>query len=247
MGQLGGVLFAHPNVVQAGARFVKAPPAVQASSKRFHYCHNDIAEHNIVIKPDSLEVLSLIDWEFSGFFPPGFEVPFWRCRLVCGEWCDEKNGDSVDFESRRAMLKVAGKPQAEPEILEEQPSGFHPPAYALGGVFPWIKAHGTHVLSYLADQLKPILTLPSSKVGKTTPLGAVIGDGSERSGRYDAQRLLTFLDKRAGLTTEVSISDRFKDQAQRLKGAMRPGGTIIRGLRSNPSGKPAARSNPDEE
>ncbi|KAL8643745.1 MAG: hypothetical protein Q9210_007576 [Variospora velana] len=107
MGQLGGVLFAPPGVARAEVRSIKAPPALHATTERYVYCHNDLAQHNIVIKPDSLEVLCLIDWEYSGFFPPGFEVPFWRCQRIKGEWMHE-NGDLVDFESRRAILKEPG-------------------------------------------------------------------------------------------------------------------------------------------
>ncbi|KAL8900830.1 MAG: hypothetical protein Q9192_000867 [Flavoplaca navasiana] len=126
MGQLGGVLFAPPGISQAPARFTKAPPAPRpATTERYVYCHNDLAQHNIVIKPDSLEVLCLIDWEFSGFFPPGFEVPFWRYQRVEGEWTHE-NGGLVDFESRRAMLKEPVDETVDPKAPASQLFSYGP-------------------------------------------------------------------------------------------------------------------------
>lgn len=35
--------------------------------------HGDIAAHNIIIDPQTLQVKSLIDWEYAGYFPPGME------------------------------------------------------------------------------------------------------------------------------------------------------------------------------
>lgn len=35
--------------------------------------HGDIAAHNILMDPDTLEVKALIDWEYAGFFPPGMQ------------------------------------------------------------------------------------------------------------------------------------------------------------------------------
>ncbi|KAL8827232.1 MAG: hypothetical protein Q9170_007094 [Blastenia crenularia] len=149
MGQLGGVLFSPPAISEAGPRFTKAPLARHATTERYVYCHNDLAPHNIVIKPDSLEVLCLIDWEYSGFFPPGFEVPFWRCRRVEGEWTHE-NGHLVDFESRKAMLKESGNAfrclfvpatlginfGTVDEMVEPKQLPVQPPSYSPSSRFP---------------------------------------------------------------------------------------------------------------
>ncbi|KAF8853028.1 hypothetical protein BDZ45DRAFT_677944 [Acephala macrosclerotiorum] len=35
--------------------------------------HGDIGPHNIMMNLKTLEVLSIIDWEYSGYFPPGFQ------------------------------------------------------------------------------------------------------------------------------------------------------------------------------
>lgn len=35
--------------------------------------HGDLGAHNIMIDPESLQVMALIDWEYAGFFPPKME------------------------------------------------------------------------------------------------------------------------------------------------------------------------------
>lgn len=41
------------------------------------FCHGDLAQHNILVDPETFEVIAIIDWENSGFFPAGFETPLW--------------------------------------------------------------------------------------------------------------------------------------------------------------------------
>ncbi|KAI0395620.1 kinase-like domain-containing protein [Xylariaceae sp. FL0594] len=40
---------------------------------KYVFQHGDLAAHNILIDPQTLEVKALIDWEYAGFFPPGME------------------------------------------------------------------------------------------------------------------------------------------------------------------------------
>lgn len=35
--------------------------------------HGDLAAHNIIMNPETLQVEALIDWEYAGFFPPGMQ------------------------------------------------------------------------------------------------------------------------------------------------------------------------------
>ncbi|KND86170.1 hypothetical protein TOPH_09207 [Tolypocladium ophioglossoides CBS 100239] len=35
--------------------------------------HGDLAAHNLLMDPQTLQVKALIDWEYAGFFPPGME------------------------------------------------------------------------------------------------------------------------------------------------------------------------------
>ena len=44
---------------------------------KFTFCHNDLAQHNILMNPDTLQVEAVIDWEVSGFYNPDFEAPLW--------------------------------------------------------------------------------------------------------------------------------------------------------------------------
>lgn len=52
-------------------------PSKSSSISQFGYCHNDLAQHNIMVNLDTLQVEAIIDWEYSGFFPSEFEAPLW--------------------------------------------------------------------------------------------------------------------------------------------------------------------------
>jgi hypothetical protein len=47
-------------------------------SRDFVFCHNDLAQHNIFVNPETFKITAIIDWEFAGYFPKNFEYPFWR-------------------------------------------------------------------------------------------------------------------------------------------------------------------------
>jgi len=40
-------------------------------------CHNDLSQQNIIVHPITLKILAIIDWEFAGFYPAYFEMPFY--------------------------------------------------------------------------------------------------------------------------------------------------------------------------
>ena len=83
-------------------------PAKQASAERYTLCHNDLARGNIVIHSDSFEVKYILDWEYAGFFPPGFEFLYWRYSLQgYREWDNDPSGTMIA--SRRALLTREGK------------------------------------------------------------------------------------------------------------------------------------------
>ncbi|KAI4129436.1 MAG: hypothetical protein LQ347_003775 [Umbilicaria vellea] len=52
-------------------------PQKSSSCTLFVFCHNDLAQHNILVDPKTLRVKAIIDWELSGFFPPEFEAKLW--------------------------------------------------------------------------------------------------------------------------------------------------------------------------
>lgn len=52
-------------------------PSRTSATEDFVFCHIDLGQHNIMVDPETLQVVSIIDWEYSGFYPRGFESPFW--------------------------------------------------------------------------------------------------------------------------------------------------------------------------
>ena len=52
-------------------------PVRSECTPKFSFCHNDLAQHNILINPETLQVEAIIDWEVSGFYNPEFEAPLW--------------------------------------------------------------------------------------------------------------------------------------------------------------------------
>ena len=78
-------------------------------SKGYVYCHNDLAQHNILINPETLQVAAIIDWEFSGFYPQGFEFPFWlepRGRI---RQADEEDEEDPAVENLIKLIVEPGK------------------------------------------------------------------------------------------------------------------------------------------
>lgn len=49
-------------------------PCICSSDPEFVFCHNDLAQHNIMVHPTSHDLLAIIDWEYSSFFPGWFET-----------------------------------------------------------------------------------------------------------------------------------------------------------------------------
>jgi aminoglycoside phosphotransferase (APT) family kinase protein len=41
-------------------------------------CHKDLSANNVIVDPEMLKIKGIIDWEYAGFYPPEFEVPFYR-------------------------------------------------------------------------------------------------------------------------------------------------------------------------
>jgi len=42
------------------------------------FCHNDLSQQNIIVDPATLKIAAIIDWEFAGFYPAYFEMPFYK-------------------------------------------------------------------------------------------------------------------------------------------------------------------------
>lgn len=49
-----------------------------SATEDFVFCHNDLAQQNIVVSPETLKIAAILDWESAGWYPPFFEYPFFR-------------------------------------------------------------------------------------------------------------------------------------------------------------------------
>ena len=104
LGQISGVLYTPPFVdsVDGTERWdARAWKPKISNVARYVYCHNDLAKQNLIVDPKTVKVVSVIDWEYSGFFPEGFGFPHWQ----------HDRGDNTDEEGLRriAMLEDPGK------------------------------------------------------------------------------------------------------------------------------------------
>ncbi|KAI9707879.1 MAG: hypothetical protein M1820_004485 [Bogoriella megaspora] len=52
--------------------FKKAPGA------KYVFCHNDLSQQHVIVDPTTLKINAIIDWEYGGFFPEEFDVPFYE-------------------------------------------------------------------------------------------------------------------------------------------------------------------------
>ncbi|GAB7339715.1 hypothetical protein MBLNU457_6285t1 [Dothideomycetes sp. NU457] len=62
-------------------------PHTSSTTDSYVLCHNDLAPQNILVHPETFKIVSIIDWEFAGFYPSYFEIPIWR-RIYIGEIYD---------------------------------------------------------------------------------------------------------------------------------------------------------------
>ena len=101
LGQLSGVLYPPPYVISESGRDYLDPglwaPRI-SNVARYVYCHNDLSQHNIMVDPKTLNVVSIIDWEYSGFFPAEFEHQFWHNPNYSRDYDEE--------EARRLAAKL---------------------------------------------------------------------------------------------------------------------------------------------
>jgi serine/threonine protein kinase len=77
LGQLQDIVFPPP-CISLRDRRRSWPRRYAAGGEMFVYCHNDLGQQNILVDPRTLEVVAIIDWEYSGFFPASYERWLWR-------------------------------------------------------------------------------------------------------------------------------------------------------------------------
>lgn len=75
IGSISGIVILPNRITTRDKRLLW--PSKSSSTSQFGYCHNDLAQHNIMVNLDTLKVEAIIDWEHSGFFPSEFEAPLW--------------------------------------------------------------------------------------------------------------------------------------------------------------------------
>jgi hypothetical protein len=75
---LNGFVIPPPRVLQYDTRLEWKPKT--STKAEYVFCHCDLARHNIMLSPETLEVLCIYDWEHAGFFPQVFEEPMWRLQ-----------------------------------------------------------------------------------------------------------------------------------------------------------------------
>lgn len=49
-----------------------------AETNEYVFCHNDLAQQNVIVCHDSLKVRAIIDWEYAGYWPKEFEGRFYK-------------------------------------------------------------------------------------------------------------------------------------------------------------------------
>ena len=57
----------------------------RSTNEDFVFCHGDLSQGNILVDPETLKVVAIIDWEYGGFFPPKNEIPFYESSDSSGE------------------------------------------------------------------------------------------------------------------------------------------------------------------
>lgn len=75
--------------------------------QEFVFCHNDLSQHNIFVDPGTFDITAIIDWEFAGFFPIKFEIPFWR-----QPW----NKQIIDDSHTDELIRLLDSPGKNPDV-----------------------------------------------------------------------------------------------------------------------------------
>jgi aminoglycoside phosphotransferase (APT) family kinase protein len=58
--------------------------------------HGDLGPHNVMMDLETLEVVSIVDWEYSGYFPPEFQ-----------KWGATRRGHFAHFDDEDLARKLA--------------------------------------------------------------------------------------------------------------------------------------------
>ncbi|KAL9619021.1 MAG: hypothetical protein Q9160_006342 [Pyrenula sp. 1 TL-2023] len=50
------------------------------AADEYVFCHNDLAQQNVIVDPETLKIKAILDWEFAGFYPAFFDRAFYKRR-----------------------------------------------------------------------------------------------------------------------------------------------------------------------
>jgi aminoglycoside phosphotransferase (APT) family kinase protein len=86
---------------------------LQASDHdEYVFCHNDLSQQNVIVDPDTLKSKAIIDWEYAGFYPAHFEMPFYTRfgpSIAIKDEADDSAKLLAFFESRAEVKPDSGK------------------------------------------------------------------------------------------------------------------------------------------
>jgi hypothetical protein len=99
-----------PARMESNRRLLGNARYVEDENKPYHLCHGDLSWANVLVDPKTFKVLAVIDWEFAGFYPHGFEGEYWkrlgRCAAEEGEVDDTDKLVAVLYSLRIATPEV---------------------------------------------------------------------------------------------------------------------------------------------
>lgn len=75
---LDGFVLPPPCITKTVPRAAQQP--ITSAKREFVFIHGDLARHNIIISPETLEVTCIFDQEHIGYFPLKLEVDAWRIK-----------------------------------------------------------------------------------------------------------------------------------------------------------------------
>ncbi|CAK7229827.1 hypothetical protein SCUCBS95973_007361 [Sporothrix curviconia] len=79
----------------------RAWPQVTAETDEFVFVHTDLDRQNILVDPRTFRIVSIVDWETAGFFPPEWELPKWKIE-------DRSEKHKMQMEAKKRQLALFG-------------------------------------------------------------------------------------------------------------------------------------------
>ncbi len=68
-------------MVYASASREPIPPVPAGSDIALPLCHGDLTGSNVIVNPETNTIIAIIDWEYSGFYPPIMDFPYYQVAV----------------------------------------------------------------------------------------------------------------------------------------------------------------------